>query len=408
MKMIVEEKYHIFERGNDICQYGVFGLTREYSRKSDTVQHLPAAKTIAIDIPPPKTNVMQINVTSACNLVCDYCSFKANAPAGMNEKLTNEETDHWIDVFNRDIGEDGLMIIAGGEPELERETVNRLIEQTGGKKIIFTNGVLIDRSRLRYFLEKNVGLIFSLDGDEFAHASKRKGGPDSYDKIHIAMLTARDVGYDFGISTVVGDHNIDNLSETVEYFHHTYNPASIGLNLPHKAEGTMWDRRDEYAEALMEIFTYAKSNGLFIDQLNRRLTPLVRKKFRIRDCAAQNAKIVVFPGMITTNCVNQAGLHKDDFDWSLRIPLTDEICKDCYAIGICGGGCIFDGEVNGSIGNFDERNCHYTRKILEFMVWDLYDELGENSNNFDKIMDKYGCMIERDQKYKFSVGHEYE
>lgn len=404
--MIKDEKYHIFKRGDKICLYGIFGLTREYY-KSGAVPASSTRKKINIEIPHPKTKVMQINVTSACNLKCEYCSFKANAPAKMGKKLTDEEIGHWISLFNRDIGDDGLMIIAGGEPELERKTVNSLIEKTGGKKIIFTNGTLLDKNRLEYYRDNDIGIIFSLDGDELTHESKRKGDSGSYKKLEKALLTAKEIGFEFGISTVVGYHNVAKLPEIVEYFNEKYCPASIGLNLPHKAGGELWRGETEYTEAMLKIFRYAKPEGLFIDQINRRLTPLLKQKFRVRDCAAQENKIVVFPGMITTNCVNQAGLENGDFDWSMRIPLYDKMCEDCFGIGICGGGCLFDGAGNSKDGNFDVRNCYFTKNLLEFMIWDLYDELGENSNNFTEIMKIYGEMIVRDKKYKLSVGHEY-
>jgi len=35
----------------------------------------------------------------------------------------------------------------------------------------------------------------------------------------------------------------------------------LGLNLPHQHHGVAWDRIEEYTEALLRIFTFAKRVG---------------------------------------------------------------------------------------------------------------------------------------------------
>ncbi|NQS97299.1 MAG: radical SAM protein [candidate division Zixibacteria bacterium] len=405
-RICFNEQYHLFRRGGEICRYGIYSLTRDYYRDDQPLPEPNSDIEISMKIPQPRLRVMQVVITAKCNLQCNYCSFLANSPKLPALEMSKAEIEYLCRRFNREIGENGLLLITGGEPELYPDAVNYLIENIAGKIILFTNGTLIDYQRLKYFQRHNVGILFSLDGDIVAHDSVRRGKDGSFRKVFDALKIAGDLGFDFGISTVVGDHNIARLPELVEYIHYTFKPASLGLNLPHKSAGAPWLRIEEYTEAMLKVFTFAKSAGLFIDQINRRLEPLLNRKFRFRDCSAQGEKMVVWPGGISTSCVNQAALNNRRIDWANRIPILNENCRDCYAIGICGGGCVFDGEAIFGKNKFDQRNCYFTRKMLEFIIWDIRDELNDEADNQEALHRKYGRLLQREGKTNFSVGHE--
>ena len=400
----IRERYHDFRRREEICRFGIYGLTREYFPANRPPP--PPTATISLDIPPPKLRVMQAVITSRCNLQCIYCSFDANAPPLTVAAMSRDELESLAQRFNRDIGSGGLLLITGGEPELHREAVDYLIQNISGQIIIFTNGTLTDRSRLEHYQRRGVGVLFSLDGDLFAHDAARltKGG--SFERAAQALRQARDLGMDYGISAVVGDHNIAKLPELVEYFYEEFHPASLGLNLPHQHHGVVWNRIEEYTEAILHIFTFAKRVGLFVDQINRRLSPLVYRRFRFRDCAAQGEKVVAFPGGVVTSCVDEGALSGHQVNWARRLPILDESCQSCEAIGICGGGCIFDGEAIYGPGRFDQRNCRFTKTLLNFMIWDIWDELGERANDPAALEERYGALLKRGQGTRFSVGHE--
>jgi radical SAM protein with 4Fe4S-binding SPASM domain len=404
--MIVPEKYHVFRRGDESCRYGVLSLTRDYYTRDQPSISAEEEQYVALDIPEPRIRVAQAVITSQCNLTCTYCSFNANAPKLMSSRMTSPEIEELCRWFNGTIGENGLLLVTGGEPELHRDAVDYLVANIRGKIILFTNGTLTNRDRLKTYRQNGVGVLFSLDGDLFAQDSVRRGKDGSYTEVADALKEAQDVGLDYGISAVVGDHNIDRLPELVQYIHKEFHPASLGLNLPHRYGESVWMRIEEYTDALIEIFTFAKETGLFIDQINRRLAPLIHRQFRFRDCAAQGGKVVIYPGGVKTSCVNEAALVDNQVDWGNRIPFLSEQCRNCFAIGICGGGCIFDGEAIYGPGQFDERNCYFTKKLLKHMIWDLRDELGEQAIDTSAALERYGAMITRPEGTHFSVGHE--
>lgn len=402
--MKIPEKYHDFKRNGMTCRYGIYGLSRDYYQAGS--EPPVENREIRISLNPPKLKVMQTVITERCNLKCAYCSCKANGPKIPYSDMTGPELKHWTDFFNREIGESGLLLITGGEPEMYPEAVDHLAGNIRGKVIIFTNGTLTTRARLEKYRECDAGVLFSLDGDLEAHDAARfkKGG--SFAEVDRALKMAQEMEFDFGISAVVGDHNIDHLPRLVEHIFEEYRPSSMGLNLPHLYGKKVWERMDEYTDALMEIFRFARKEGLFIDQINRRLAPFVKQEFRVRDCSAQGEKMVVYPGGTVHSCVNENSLGKLSVDWERQIPLNHPDCSDCFAIGICGGGCLFDGNAIYGAGCFDQRNCRFVRRFLEFLIWDFYDELGSRAGDRTAACDFVSGMLSRQGKTKLSVGHD--
>ncbi|MBU0519377.1 radical SAM protein [bacterium] len=404
-KVTLEERYHLFQKGDEICRYGIYGLIREYFQHDDPQAHEYPARSINLTVPTPRLKVIQAVITSDCNLNCVYCSFAANAPELPQKRMSEAELEALCHRFNTKIGKSGLLLITGGEPELYREAVDYLIANLNGKIILFTNGTLTTAERLEFYQKHDVGVLFSLDGDLFAQESVRVSKDGSYRKIAASLKMAREAGLNYGISAVVGDHNIERLPQLVEEIHATFKPASIGLNLPHKYGETAWLRIEEYTAALLDIFQYAKRSGLFVDQINRRLAPLINQSFRFRDCSAQGEKEVIYPGGAVMSCVNQAGL-KHEVNWAEQIPFKREFCADCFAIGLCGGGCLFDGNAINGPDCFDPRNCYLTKTLLEHFIWDFRAELYDDAADRARLQTKYSALLQRREGTFLSVGHD--
>jgi len=103
---------------------------------------------------------------------------------------------------------------------------------------------------------------------------------------------------------------------------------------------------------------------------------------------------VAFPGGVTTSCVDEGALPGRVVNWARRLPILDASCQSCEAIGICGGGCIFDGEAIYGPGQFDQRNCHFTKTAVKFMIWDIRDELAKERMTSRRWRNAYACSSE--------------
>lgn len=62
---------------------------------------------------------------------------------------------------------------------------------------------------------------------------------------------------------------------------------------------------------------------------------------------------------------------------TLQISVLDmEQCFLCPALGICGGGCPASIELaSGSMWEIDKRICPHSIKTLEWLIWDLYEQM---------------------------------
>ncbi|QQS61240.1 MAG: SPASM domain-containing protein [Candidatus Moraniibacteriota bacterium] len=62
--------------------------------------------------------------------------------------------------------------------------------------------------------------------------------------------------------------------------------------------------------------------------------------------------------------------------WSRRSSLFMGQCQECVALGICGGGCPLQADIEkGSIWELDDRFCVHSKRTLEWLIWDLYEKM---------------------------------
>ncbi len=121
----------------------------------------------------------------------------------------------------------------------------------------------------------------------------------------------------------------------------------------------------------------------------RKLKPFVEETIHLKDCGAIGNQIVVAPDGSIGPChgflynkkyfhnsistYNEISINPDFIEWSKRFPLNMDECKDCVAIGICGGGCPYQAYVSkGSIWELDERMCKHNKMFLEWAIWDVF------------------------------------
>ncbi len=132
---------------------------------------------------------LEIYLTSACNMRCGYCSSSAivNGPA---RRLTEGQVKRGIDLFAalcspRTAAAAGgdpkfrVVGLTGGEPLLEFGAAAAAVEHVrkNHKRLsvtVSTNGLLLDREKARFLLDRDVDLTVSLDGPRRATDSQRR------------------------------------------------------------------------------------------------------------------------------------------------------------------------------------------------------------------------------------------
>jgi len=314
--------------------------------------------------PPLKLRAVQAVVTGRCNLSCEYCSARiaGGFHGDMDEPALKAVLAH--------SSPEKLLLVTGGEPLLHPCAVTTLLERWEGQAVLFTNGALLDRETAQFLRERETALVVSMDGFEKEHNTLRGG---SWKAAARALDTALEEGLPAGISLVTGPHNAPSLPEMLYRLHERFRPVSFGVNIQHYTPGSFQPvTGGEYARIILGAYRFSLDTGVFVDQVARRLLPVVTGNFRHRDCSAQGGKLVYRPDGSVSSCVNTTGVT----DWASRNPVNYSFCAGCAALGICGGGCTWDGiHLASEAPGPDPRNCLWTLALLKAFSHTMIDNM---------------------------------
>lgn len=169
----------------------------------------------------------------------------------------------------------------------------------------------------------------------------------------------------------------------------------ISLNLLHFTPNM--DISDEYYRSAVELqikaFRTFREIGLYEERLMRKVRAFVDQEPMYADCGVVGYQLVVAPDGRIGICQdfikprkyfsrsvydnNHSDLLMSLFaDWRDRSPFSLPACRECPALGICGGGCPASSELKtGDRNNLDERACHQSKQVLEWLVWDAYEQI---------------------------------
>ena len=402
-----------FEKGNKVILYNPYNLQKLFTTKRNLQKDVNKnfGRLIKkIKITEPVLSNIKVIVSTGCNFRCEYCLVYKNRKNIPNSHMSIEMAQKVIDFYNEKI-KSGVILFTGGEPLTNWSTVEYFLDNVNAKFIIQTNGSLITEKMAQKLFNKKVLVILSLDGDTEQKNSMRKlvDGQSAYQKILRGYHCAKAAGCSIGASVVAGDYNVDELYNMTVNLRNDLKVDSFGYNIPHYTKYNDSNVNiKKYTEELIKIFYYAKKEGIYIDQIARKLKPLLFETFRIMDCTAGGEQILYYPDGSTTNCVNYPPLRGKSYNyrrWIKRTPIHRKYCKDCPAIGICGGGCLVDGIKRYNEG-LDLRNCYFTKRLLEEFLWDMYSELENNGFDFEKMLRAYDGVIGYSGNAGVSAGHE--
>jgi len=362
------------------------------------------------------TNLYLI-LTRRCNLKCRYCfisqAFKEEERKAM---MTPEIIKKGIDLWAKHVARNSMknidysIIFYGGEPlvnlptfRIGLEYIQKLqnrgkLPQKNLKKIIITNGILVNKKIARLFKKHSVEVTVSIDGPVEVHDICRidKAGRGTFKKVQKAMKVLRSEGISLYASTTITPYNIGIVKEIPNLFAEM-GIKGFGLNkLVGKTlfllepEIDLENYNKQASQEIINTFLSARNKGIYEERLGEKADAFIKKEFYPSDCKAYGGQIVIQPDGQISNCfassrynikhVKECG---DNFwiwntslpkEWKERLPLYNAECLNCEAISICGGGCPWSAEeVKGNPLKKDEAFCIYTKKAFEFLIWDSYN-----------------------------------
>jgi MoaA/NifB/PqqE/SkfB family radical SAM enzyme len=148
------------------------------------------------------------SITSQCNLHCAGCYSRCSHATTDDQPECQLTADEWGRIF-REAEELGIsfILLAGGEPMLRRDVIEKAGQQKNILFPIFTNGTFLDEAYFALFDRcRNLIPVMSIEGDREATDARR--GRGVYDKLISNMDELHRRSLVFGASVTVTTQNI--------------------------------------------------------------------------------------------------------------------------------------------------------------------------------------------------------
>ncbi len=168
----------------------------------------------------------ELIVTSACNMECAYCIARELPPTAMNREVARKAVDLFLELGSGATYVD--FVFTGGEPLLEFSLVNSLTAyalrasasaNVRPSFIVKTNGTILNERIVDYFLENDVRVVVSIDGDQQTHdairKTKEKGNTHSLVSSNLAALLQNKIPC--SASMTVHPKECSRIMENVKY-----------------------------------------------------------------------------------------------------------------------------------------------------------------------------------------------
>ncbi len=152
------------------------------------------------------------SVTTSCNLFCKGCYARANGICGEKTNKNLLPAEKWADLFAQASGLGvSFCLLAGGEPLLRKDVMEKAAKIPGIIFPIFTNGTVIGGDYVKLFdRHRNLIPVFSVEGGKEQTDERRGAG--TYDKIISAIKALGKKKILFGASVTVTAQNINEIT----------------------------------------------------------------------------------------------------------------------------------------------------------------------------------------------------
>ncbi|MEA3248356.1 MAG: radical SAM protein [Nanoarchaeota archaeon] len=240
----------------------------------------------------PFFNIFYLTFDTKCNLDCRYCYTEGSIDSKFNHQVMSKNTLSKIFDFMDEIikegrgkylGEKISFIFYGSEPLLHPELfeeslkkMEQLMNSSGIQieKQLITNATLLTEDIAKIIKRYDVNVAVSLDGTKESHNKMRvySNGKGSYDSTIKGIKALKKCGVPFSISCTIGSHNIQNLSNCINFFK-DMSAESIGFNLllDAKIRKLPFVSNFDANIALFNSFKKAENKGFFESRVGRKL-----------------------------------------------------------------------------------------------------------------------------------------
>ena len=179
----------------------VYRLQKSFLKAESKRKKISAKE--GVDIPP----FLITSISTTCNLHCKGCYARANGIASDGTGKASLNADQWLSIF-REAAELGInfSLLAGGEPLMRRDILEKVATVEDIIFPVFTNGTLIGTNYVSFFREHlNMIPVISIEGTRMGTDERRGAGVFERATRAMERLHAEDLF--FGASLTVTTEN---------------------------------------------------------------------------------------------------------------------------------------------------------------------------------------------------------
>lgn len=361
----------------------------------------------------PIIKALCINIAHDCNLRCQYCFAGQGGYGQWRMLMSFDVARRAVDFLIAHSGprEHCELDFFGGEPLMNWHVVQQTIdyvhkqEKKHGKKIkmsLTTNGLLLDKEKVKYLTDNHISLILSLDGRKEMHDRMRPGvhGEGTYDEIvkNLQYCVANRKGEEYYVRGTFTRYNMDFTTDVIDMIDKGFLAVSMEPVVGEDTADYSIKEEDlprvkaEY-DRLAKLFIAREEEGrpFFFFHFNMDLWkgPCLPK--RLRGCGAGHEYLAVVPngdiypchqfvgreGYVIGNVYEGLKNFKMMRDFRMNHVFSKPECVDCWAKFFCSGGCHANNEAfAGDIHKPYHITCEIQKKRVECaMMIQAYNEM---------------------------------
>jgi len=306
-----------------------------------------------------------LGLTGQCNFACSYCYAHAQPQERMSLSIAIKAID-----MAAQSGNPFVLQFSGGEPLLAFDVMQEIIGYVRQKPIpailqVQTNGSLIEREMALYLRDAKVGVGVSLDGRPQQNDLHRRlpSGEGTSPRILHGIQVLAQAGVEIGITCVVTDNNVRQLSGIVEMAYYLGNVRKIGFDLLRqqgRGVGIEAAKAQDLEEGLQQVLMTARhleeqTGKKLVFSHTERVESLGCKSLAgFAHCHAMNGEAAFVDAMGELYaCASLAGFSEfrlgtvnDQIDLFKQqgigtfIRESMKFCLVCPSFSLCGGACF--------------------------------------------------------------------
>jgi uncharacterized protein len=353
---------------------------------------------------PRQISGLTLLTTQRCNMRCTYCYATDGSYGAPSEERDMSQTTAFqaIDQLFALRGNASFLIITffGGEPLVDFKLVKKVVAYAKQKAaseevtinfILVTNGTLLTPEVCQTFIDEDIRMVLSLDGDKEINDSVKHYRNSHYDAVMSNIQPYKD-RLRFTIRATISKANFQRLPHVINHFAGLGFPMIVfdeispapddSMQLVFEDNQELYQKYDRVMEELCDQLDTADKKIVY--PFTHSMVKMAFPRKNYYGCSAGRRNLSIDAHGNIYACHREVGRKEcvighvsKPFDWSTIEPLyqidinSREDCKSCWARYLCSGDCFWSSAIvnKGDIAKPNVSRCNHIKKQFELGMY---------------------------------------